>query len=358
MTTQLADEVVWGIQPPQPFMGRLPRNLTFAESDWRLLANYWYPVELARNIKDKPVGVTLLDENLVLYRTSKGVTAANDICLHRGVPLRMGWQEGDDLVCMYHGFRYNAEGKCIQIPAHPGAAIPPKLCLTTYPVAEKYGLIWVCLSGKPANALPDVPEWDDEKYQNALPDPINLNAAAGRQLEGFLDVAHFAWVHNETFGDRNNPHVPTYPVTKTETGLHIEYQSTVGNYMRQDGTDAAPEQGVLRVFDVTFPFSARLTVHMPDGARLVILDSASPVSARKTRLFAPLMRNYDLDQPVGPFIDYNNKIFDEDKDVVQGQCPEDLPIDLTEEVHIRADRTSIEFRKGLGKIGLGKAYTT
>ena len=112
-----------------------------------------------------------------------------------------------------------------------------------------------------------------------------MSAAAGRQLEGFLDVAHFAWIHHETFGDRNNPVVPQYPVERTPTGLHIEYRSTVGDYLRQDGSQYASTDGVLRVFDVTLPFSTRLVVHMPDKARLVILNSASPVSARKTRLF-------------------------------------------------------------------------
>jgi vanillate O-demethylase monooxygenase subunit len=342
---------------PAPYEGTLPRNCTFSESDWRILANYWYPVAIASKVADQPVAATLLDQRLVLYRTESGVTVADNLCLHRGVPLTMGWCEKNSIVCKYHGFRYDAEGQCIEIPAHPGAAIPPKLRLHTYPVEEKYGLIWTCLSGKPALPLPDVAEFYDPKYQHALPDPIDLNAAAGRQLEGFLDVAHFAWLHHDTFGDRNNPVVPNYPVEKTPTGLHIEYRSTVGDYLRQDGTSYATQDGVLRVFDVMLPFSARLVVHMPDGARLAILNSASPVSARKTRMFPVLLRNYDQNEPVEPFIDYNNKIFSEDSDVVQAQCPEDLPIDLTEEVHIRADRTSIEYRKALGALGLGRNYT-
>ncbi len=340
-----------------PYEGPLPRNCTFPESDWRILANFWYPVAVANKIVDQPVAATLLDQKLVLYRTSKGVVAANNLCLHRGVPLTMGWCEEGHIVCKYHGFRYDGEGQCVKIPAHPDAVIPPKLRLHTYPVEEKYGLIWVCLSGNPANVLPDIPQWDATGYQCSIPDPLDLEAAAGRQLEGFLDVAHFAWLHHETFGDRNNPVVPNYPVEKTPSGLHIEYRSTVGNYLRQGGAAYAQEDGVVRVFDVTLPFSARLVVQMPDKARLVILNSASPVSARKTRLFPLLMRNYDLSEPVEPFIDYNNKIFNEDRDVVQAQCPEDLPIDLTEEVHIRADRTSIVYRQELARLGLGRNYT-
>jgi phenylpropionate dioxygenase-like ring-hydroxylating dioxygenase large terminal subunit len=342
---------------PEPCNLPLPRDCSFAESDWRVLANYWYPIAVADHVKDKPVAAKLLDQRLVVYRTSGGFTVANDLCLHRGVPLSLGWIEDDTLVCKYHGMRYNCEGSCVRIPAHPGAAIPPKLRLTTYPVAEHCGLVWTCLSGKPANGLPHVPEWEDPEFQNAMPEPIDLTASAGRQLEGFLDVAHFAWIHNDTFGDRNNPVVPDYKVEKTPTGLHVEYRSTVGDYLRQDGTRLNPEDGVLRVFDVFFPFSARLTVHLPDGGRLVILDSASPVSARQTRLFPPLMRNYDKDEPVQPFIDYNNKIFSEDRDIVLNQWPEDLPVSLQEEVHIRADRSSIAYRQGLARIGLGRTFS-
>ncbi|MDD5200858.1 MAG: aromatic ring-hydroxylating dioxygenase subunit alpha [Terrimicrobiaceae bacterium] len=346
--------------PPivKPVEGPLPRGCTFAEGDWRILANYWYPVALSRDIRDQPVAARLLDQRLVLYRTSQGVAAANDLCLHRGVPLSMGHLDGGELVCAYHGFRYDGNGQCVCIPAHPGAAIPPKLRLTTHPVRECYGMIWTCLANQPAGTFPELPEWDDPAYQQALPDPLDLSASAGRQLEGFMDVAHFAFLHAETFGDRDNPCVPNYPVERAPHGLHIEYQSTVGNYMRQDGSEAEPEKGVLRVFDCYVPFTARLTVHLPDGARLVILDCASPVSARETRLFAPLLRNYDTDQPLEPFIDYNVKIFNEDRAIVQAQYPEDLPIDLLEEVHIRADKTSIAYRQELGRLGLGRAFTS
>jgi phenylpropionate dioxygenase-like ring-hydroxylating dioxygenase large terminal subunit len=346
------------LSAPAPYQGPLPRGCTFLESDWRILANFWYPVAVSDKVVDTPVSVTLLDQKLVLYRTSQGVVAANDLCLHRGVPLSMGWVEGDDIICRYHGFRYDAKGKCIDIPAHPGAAIPPKLCLKTYPTQERYGLIWTCLSGEPAAPLPELPEWDDDTYQNALPDPIDLKATAGRQLEGFLDVAHFAWIHHGTFGDRDNPIVPGYEVKKTPTGMQARYRSTVGNYLRQDGRSATPEEGIVRTFDVYLPFTARLTIDMPNGARMIILDSASPVSARQTRLFPPLMRNYDKDQPIGPFIDYNNKIFNEDTEIVESQYPEDLPLNLLDEVHIRADKTSITYRQELGRLGLGRIYTS
>jgi phenylpropionate dioxygenase-like ring-hydroxylating dioxygenase large terminal subunit len=333
-----------------------PRGCTFRESDWDALADFWYPIAFSRDVKDQPISATLLDQRLVIWRTAAGLSVANDICLHRGVPLSMGFVEGEALICRYHGFHYSATGQCTAIPANPGVSIPPKLCLKTYPVKEAYGLIWTSL-GKSDLPLPDFHEWDEPEYQQILPDAVDLNAAAGRQVEGFLDVAHFAWVHTETFGDKNNPVVPRYDVKPTATGLHVEYLSTVSNFPK-GMQDLAPDDFQwLRVFDVFFPFTARLTVHFPDQGRLCILNAASPVSARQTRVFCPICRNFDQDAPLEPVYEFNYQVFAEDKAVVEAQYPEDLPLDLVAEAHIRADQTSIAYRKGLGALGLSLTYT-
>jgi vanillate O-demethylase monooxygenase subunit len=166
---------------------------------------------------------TLLDQRLVLWRTGAGISVANDICLHRGIPLSMGWVAGDHLVCKYHGFHYSADGQCVKIPANPEANIPKKLCLKTYPAQEAYSLVGTTLSSGSTYPLPGLPEWNDSDYQQILPEAVDLDAAAGRQMEGFLDVAHFAWVHTETFGDINNPVVPRYEVMPTEQGLRAKY---------------------------------------------------------------------------------------------------------------------------------------
>jgi phenylpropionate dioxygenase-like ring-hydroxylating dioxygenase large terminal subunit len=236
----------------------------------------------------------------------------------------------------------------VAIPAHPGVAIPPKLCFQTYPVVEKLGLVWTCLSGQPANVLPDIPEWNDADYQHVNPPVVEMAAAAGRQVEGFLDVAHLPWIHDKTFADRSRPIVPAYDVERTATGLHMEYQSPVGGYLRQDGVGVDAGGTALRVWDVYLPFAAKLKAFNTGGANPIVLNVASPVSARRTRLFTALLRNYDQDQPVEPYIEFNLRIFNEDREIVERQCPEDLPLNLQDEIHIRADRTSIPLPSGTG----------
>ncbi|MEM6351550.1 MAG: aromatic ring-hydroxylating dioxygenase subunit alpha [Cyanobacteria bacterium P01_D01_bin.14] len=336
-----------------------PKGCTFCPSDWDALALFWYPIAFSHEVTDAPVAVTLLDQRLVIWRTDGGLSVANDICLHRGVPLSMGHVENNQIICKYHGFHYSAEGQCTRVPANPEAKIPSKLCLKTYPVREAYGLVWTTLAGDGKNDrnLPELPEWTDPAYQPILPDSLDIHAAAGRQMEGFLDVAHFAWVHHEAFADRGNPVVPRYEVTTAPGRVHTEYLSTVSNFPKGLQHLAPPGFEWLRVFDVFLPFAAILRIHFPEGGRLCILNAPSPVSARETRLFSPLCRNFDKDQPLEPVYEFNRQIFNEDKEVVEAQYPEDLPLDLRAESHIEADKTSIAYRKGLAQLGLSQAYT-
>jgi vanillate O-demethylase monooxygenase subunit len=335
----------------------LPTKCSFAETDWRALAPFWHPVAFAHEVKEKPLAVRLLDEKLVLWRTSDGMArAARDLCLHRGVPLSMGMVEGDELVCKYHGFRYASDGHCVKIPAHPGAAIPPKLCLRMHPVREAYGLIWVQIAATPEAPFPEFSEWTRADYVQVLPQSVTLNSSAGRQVEGFLDVSHFATVHGGSFGEPDNPVVPNYPVISTAHGFKADYESTVSNYAHGSKHLSPPDFVWRRLFEVFFPFAAKLTVFFPHG-ELHILNATSPISAKISRVFVPICRNFDRDLPLQSVLDFNHQIFAEDKEIVESQCPEELPIDLQSEVHIRADRSSIAYRQGLARLGLGRAFT-
>ncbi len=336
----------------------LPRDCTFTEHDWRVLARYWYPVAIADEVKDAPVAAKLLDVSLVVYRSSAGkAVVARDLCFHRGAPLSKGWMENGEIVCPYHGFKYNCEGACTSVPAHPNSKISPRLKLAMYPAVERFGLIWTCLAGGELQ-LPDFPGWDDPDFIRILPPSFDIAGSAGRQMEGFLDVSHFAYVHTESFGDPNNTEVPQYKVRREGTELFADYVSTVSNYGK--GQNIPVPEGFLwlRAFRVFPPFAASLTVHFPHEGKLMILNCASPVSARYTRLFCPIARNFDKDAPVEDAIRFNLQVFSEDREMVEAQKPEDLPLDLLEEVHIPADRTSIAYRQLLSELGLGRSYTS
>ncbi len=336
----------------------LPRECSFHPSDWSVLSRCWFAVARSDEIEEKPLRRTLLDTDVVVYRTNGVARVARDLCFHRGTALSLGWVEGDCIVCPYHGFQYAPDGSCVSVPAHPEMAIPPKLRIIAFPVVERYGLIWTTLNGPEEPLLPDFPAWEDDGFQAIMAPTIDINGSAGRQVEGFLDVAHFAWAHTESFGDRNNPIVPSYRVEKTERGIRAQYLSSMSNYPKGQ-QDRAPKDFMwMRDFQVYPPFSATLTVHFPEGGRLWILNAATPMHARKTRLFVPLARNFDLHVPVEDVHAFNLQIFNEDRVMVESQRPEDLPLDIQMEAHIAADRTSIAYRKLLKEMGLGALYVS
>jgi vanillate O-demethylase monooxygenase subunit len=329
-----------------------PQGCTFAEADWACLSRQWFPVAVAAEVDDAPVAARLLDVDLVLFRGEGGpVVVARDRCPHRGMRLSLGVVAEGQIVCPYHGLHFDGGGRCVAIPSQPGAVIPDRLALDILPTVERFGLIWTSFaSGTPA--LPDFPAWDDPGFQTIVCPVVDIAGAAGRQVEGFLDVAHFAWAHTTTFGDRNNPIVPDYTVGRTKAGLKVEYISNVSNYGPSQRHLAPPDFRWRRTFEVFPPFSARLVVDFPADGQLWILNAASPVSARRTRLFCPLARNVDLDTPVEMVRAFNLKVFNEDRVMVENQQPQDLPLDGGGEVHIAADRASVAYRRLLRQMGL------
>jgi phenylpropionate dioxygenase-like ring-hydroxylating dioxygenase large terminal subunit len=86
------------------------------------------------------------------------------------------------------------------------------------------------------------------------------------------------------------------------------------------------------------------------------MNAASPVSARQTRMFAPIARNFDKDLPMEDVYAFNLRIFEEDRQMVESQAQKTLPLDFGSQAHIPADRSSIAYRRGLKRVGFGQFF--
>jgi phenylpropionate dioxygenase-like ring-hydroxylating dioxygenase large terminal subunit len=337
-----------------PSIGDLvrPNEATFSAHDRDVLASFWHPVAFASEVADKPLSRRLLDVRLVVFRGEKGICVARDLCAHRGASLSRGWMDGCTLVCAYHGFRYSGDGICTGVPAQDATVpISKKLRLRTFPAEVRHGLVWTCL--RPPATAP-VPEWPDLTLpgRQTLELPASLwKAAAPRQVENFNDVAHLSWVHAGTFGNRNAPQLDDYTVVERPDSLEF----TVG-YPQVDRTTFSSPADMITdmtyVYTLTPPFATKLGITAPDGRVFDVYDIACPEAARRTRVYMLISRNHDQDEPTGPAIDFQQFVNGEDMPVVEDQYPEDLPLDLREEVHISADRMSIAYRKRLVALGL------
>ena len=201
-----------------------------------------------------------------------------------------------------------------------------------------------------------MPDWSSPGFRQVACEPIDIAGFAGRQIEGFLDVAHFAFVHPDTIGDADNPVVEDYETSSTPVGFEFEYKSQVGNYQINEERGRAGFMWT-RHFQVHLPFTAFLTIHYPDGKQSTSMNAASPVSARKTRLFVTGARNVDLNRPDDEVCEFTRKVVLEDKAIVEAQRPEYLPFDFSLEAHIAADRSSIAYRQALKEAGFSRFFT-
>lgn len=162
--------------------------------------NCWWVAAFADEVDRTPLARWLLDAPVVLYRTEGGeVVALEDRCPHRQAPLSIGKLRGDAIECGYHGFQFNAEGRCIRVPS---MSTPPPIRIETYPVREIGPLVWIYL-GDPEqiDTVPPPPElpWladPDFAIRKGL---IEIAANYLLLKENVLDLTHFGYVHAATF---------------------------------------------------------------------------------------------------------------------------------------------------------------
>ena len=137
----------------------------------------WFPIASSEDLPFRHTYHTkLLGRELAVWRADDGyVNVWEDRCLHRGVRLSIGLNDGAELKCQYHGWRYASRSAgCTYIPAHPADAPARTICCTTFPVVERYGLVW---SGEePLGDVAQVALFGDEGL-TLRPVPIHAPAA-------------------------------------------------------------------------------------------------------------------------------------------------------------------------------------
>jgi vanillate O-demethylase monooxygenase subunit len=315
---------------------------------FRAMRRFWQPVSYARDLAGRPQKATLLGEPIVLARLGGQVCAFPDLCVHRGTALSLGRIEGDELRCAYHGWTYGADGACSSIPARFGLNIPARARLKKYRAAEACGLIWVCLDGEPVHPLPEFPELDDPAFRVVTMPAYEWRCNFARRVENYVDFAHFAWVHDGLLGDRNQPEVPDHSVWRdgAEIRTEIVMPEPTRNPKNKAAGGAQAEVSAVKRYRIFVPNSVRLREHISEQHVYVLFMAACPVGPKQTRTFTFLARNYDLNVPDQKYVDYNDLVIGQDEPIILSQRPEELPVDLSAELHIRgADRVSVEYRR-------------
>jgi vanillate O-demethylase monooxygenase subunit len=167
-----------------------------------IVRNCWYVAAWDHEVAEGATfAITIADEPIMLFRGEGRLVALEDRCCHRFAPLSLGRVEpGCTIRCLYHGLKFDASGKCIEIPGQD--RIPETASVRTYPVEQRHSWIWVWL-GDPAQAdpalIPPAVGLDDPRYVLRAG---RLDYEADYQLinDNLTDFSHLAYVHADSFG--------------------------------------------------------------------------------------------------------------------------------------------------------------
>lgn len=313
----------------------------------QVLLNDWHPVHPAETLSDgEQIGVRLLEEDVVVWRTAGEVMAWQDLCIHRGSRLSKGRVVGDCLVCPYHGWTYDRSGRCVHIPAHPEQTPPTKAKVKPYRVAEAYDMLWICL-GEPANPVPAFPEWDNSDFRKLRCGPYRVKASGPRIVENFLDIAHFPFVHEGVLGDLAHPQIEDYEATTGPAGVVAQ---GVRIY-QPDPYGTGLGDTVSYTYKAIRPLTAYL-LKESEGPRFSILLMITPHSPVDSTAWMWMAMNYAHETPEQELIEWQDQIFEQDRPILENQRPERLPLDLQAELHLRSDRLALAYRRWLNELGL------
>ena len=320
-----------------------------------LEASLWHPVVLTEQLGAAPLALTLLSQNLVLWRSADGLAHAwPDRCPHRGARLSLGQVVDDRLECPYHGWQFDGQGQCRHVPALPQFVPPATHCVQAHRVQEAHGLVWVQLAPGADLLPPAFGGTAVDGLRRVHCGPYDVATSAPRIVENFLDMAHFGFVHEGWLGSREATEVPEYRVQETPNGV---LATGCQAWQPRSNLHATASARVEYRYEVTAPYAAVLA-KVPeagstavDGWRESIALLICPVTPETSRVWFRLAVA-DFETPDAQLQAFQHTIFSQDQPVLESQEPKTLPLDLRAELHTAADKMSSSYRRYLQRSGI------
>jgi phthalate 4,5-dioxygenase len=261
-----------------------------------LFRRFWLPALLAEELPEAdcpPVRLRLLGEDLVAFRDSRGTVGVLDAhCPHRGAGLFFGRNEEAGLRCVYHGWKFDAAGSCVDMPSEPAESnFKHKVSVAAYPTREAGGVIWVYMG--PAELEPAMPdlEW------NRVPDGHHMvwkwyqetNYLQG--YEGDIDSSHSSFLHSylkpeeSTNGGTISPTLkamdksPKLSVAETDYGIYYGARRAIGDGQYNWRLTQALVPTYSMIPFITYPAGGRAWIPIDDDRTMTFYWSFNPEQA-------------------------------------------------------------------------------
>ena len=202
-----------------------------------LFRRYWLPALMSEQLPGpdcEPVRLELLSEKMLAFRDTSGkLGLIDEFCAHRGVSLWFGRNEENGIRCPYHGWKYDVNGNCTEVPSEPTSGYCERIKLKSYPMVERGGVIWVYMG--PADKQPPLPEWEFATLP-AAHSYMSKRAQANnwlQALEGGIDSSHVSFLHSASLsrdplfkGAKGNQYnlndlSPVFEVVEADGGLLV-----------------------------------------------------------------------------------------------------------------------------------------
>lgn len=311
---------------------------TFTRPEWPRSA--WYAAAYDTEVGARLLPRTVAGESLVLFRTpSSEARALENACWHRLLPLSEGKLLGDEVMCGYHGLRYDADGRCTFMPSQK--TVNPSARVRSYPVVERHRFVWVW-TGDPAEAdpatIPDL-HWNDDREWAGDGGLIHVDCNYKLIVDNLMDLTHETFVHGGSIGHRSvaeSPFEVTHgkgTVTVTRWMIDVDAPPFWAQQLEWRHGHAPGNVDRWQIIHFTPPSTIAIDVGVaptgtgaPEGDRSqgvngYVLNTMTAESATSTHYFWAFCRNYALtDQRITTLLrDAVARVFGEDEEVLAAQ---------------------------------------
>ncbi|MBT7472360.1 MAG: aromatic ring-hydroxylating dioxygenase subunit alpha [Candidatus Marinimicrobia bacterium] len=347
--------------------------------DYRMYINFWYPIILAKELRqEKPVKVKVLGMDLVVYKTTDGtINVLSDTCCHRGGSLGGKWNGGKDnkriinncIVCPYHGWEFDGTGKCTNIPSMGyGSKIPSRARIDSYPVEEKYEIIFAFLGDLEEKNRPpilNIEEYNQEGWRTNEVACFEVDYYYERSIENGIDPAHNEFVHpTHGFSGANRDTYKVNPIITEDhkQGWGFWFMHTFDAPPLKDDKkqikkgktlwkETKPTRSPVKAGGGTIGPNVVVTqikITPEQSFRQYFFEQ--PIDENRTKIFFVNNRNFMLNPTMDPLIyERNLVIAQQDIDILEDVAPTQTPLMNNEEVLVPADAPIAEYRKWLKK---------
>jgi vanillate O-demethylase monooxygenase subunit len=272
--------------------------------------NAWYAVAQDVELKRELLARKVCGTFVVMYRRGDGQPVAlEDSCWHRMLPLSKGRLLGDEVVCGYHGLRYDTSGRCTHMPSQ--STVNPTACVRSFPMVERHRYLWMW-PGDPALAEPSrIPDLHQNRDPHWAGDGKRIFARCNYKLvlDNLMDLTHETFVHGSSIGQdavAERPFVTRHGRGVVQVERWMLDVEPPPFWAKQLGKPGRVDRWQIIRFQAPSTISIDVGVApagsgAPEGDRSqgvngMVINTITPESERTSHYFWAFVRNYRCDE--------------------------------------------------------------